>query len=216
MNPLMTRSATATEPTLREAHTAETRRRIVDALGELLVDEHPATLSMPAIARRAGVSVATVYRYFPTKEALLDAGSQLAAGPADGPAPPDQARAEKIEPFLLAAARHTARHAALIQSQLASPVGRDIRRRRLATRLEQVRAVVEDEGLDTSQPEVVRLVHLVVTLMGSGTMLELLDRHGLSPARVAADLSWAVEALTDVTREELRRRTVPTKTRRTR
>ena len=53
-------------PTLREAHRADTRERIVHALGEQLTEEHPAALSVPAVARRAGVSVATVYRYFPS------------------------------------------------------------------------------------------------------------------------------------------------------
>jgi AcrR family transcriptional regulator len=211
-------AAPAPPPSLREAHTADTRRRIVEALGELLVEEHPATLSMPAVARHAGVSVATLYRYFPTKEALLDAGTELADGVADGLGVPtaERARADELEPLLLAAARHVARHAALIQSQLASPVGREIRRRRLGRRLEQVGTVLDREGLDVAEPEVARLARLAVTLMGSGTMLELLDRQGLSPARVAADLSWAIEALTEVTRTDVRRRTSPATTRRPR
>jgi AcrR family transcriptional regulator len=219
MNHLMaTKGRVEPAQSLREAHTADTRRRIVDALGELLVEEHPATLSMPAVAQRAGVSVATVYRYFPTKGALLDAGTELADGVADGLGVPtaEHARADVLEPFLLAAARHVSRHAALIQSQLASPVGRDIRRRRLGRRLEQVGTVLERDGLDLTDPEVVRLAHLAVTLIGSGTMLELLERQGLSPARVAADLSWAIEALTEATRTEVRRRTTPATTRRAR
>ena len=66
------------QPSLRTAQAAATRRRIVDGLLAVLTEDHPATLSVPAVARRAGVSVATVYRYFPTKEALLDAGSEVA------------------------------------------------------------------------------------------------------------------------------------------
>src|SRR5690242_17527309 len=60
---------------LRAAHVAETRRRILDAVNSLLAEEHPAALSVPAVAKRAGTSTATIYRHFPTKEALLDASA---------------------------------------------------------------------------------------------------------------------------------------------
>ena len=48
------------------------------AVAELVADAHPASISVPAVAARAGVGVATVYRYFPTKEALLDASALVA------------------------------------------------------------------------------------------------------------------------------------------
>lgn len=57
----------------REARAGETADRIVAALCELLVDERPALISIPAVARRAKVSVRTVYSHFPTKEALFAA-----------------------------------------------------------------------------------------------------------------------------------------------
>ena len=92
MNHLVSRADVDEEqPSLRASQAAATRRRIVDGLLALLAEDHPATLSVPAVARRAGVSVATVYRYFPTKEALLDAGSEVtdqlieqSGGPATG------------------------------------------------------------------------------------------------------------------------------------
>src|SRR5262245_59662714 len=54
----------------RAAMAADSRRRILEAATAVLargVDE----LSMPAVAREAGVSVPTVYRNFPDKNALL-------------------------------------------------------------------------------------------------------------------------------------------------
>src|SRR5207237_5936910 len=56
----------------RKEHAELTRRAIIDALIGLLVDEHPALVSIPAVAKRANVSVRTVYHHFPTKEALFD------------------------------------------------------------------------------------------------------------------------------------------------
>jgi AcrR family transcriptional regulator len=46
------------------------REAILDAAGELLLGQGLSDVSMDAIAARAGVSKATIYRWWPTKEAL--------------------------------------------------------------------------------------------------------------------------------------------------
>lgn len=46
------------------------RKRLLDAVGEVLRMQ-PDTLGIPAVADRAGLSVATAYRYFPSLEDLL-------------------------------------------------------------------------------------------------------------------------------------------------
>lgn len=43
------------------------------AVGRQVVTEHGAEASLRDIARKAGVGLATLYRHFPTREALLDA-----------------------------------------------------------------------------------------------------------------------------------------------
>ena len=58
----------------REAQAAATREQILDATIELL-GRGVASLTIPAVARQAGVSTPTVYRYFPDKEALIDAAA---------------------------------------------------------------------------------------------------------------------------------------------
>lgn len=50
---------------------AERRARIVDATMLLLRDRDPAGLNMDAVAVQAGVGKATLYRYYPSKDALL-------------------------------------------------------------------------------------------------------------------------------------------------
>jgi AcrR family transcriptional regulator len=51
---------------------ARNRQRVLDAAVELFAD-HGVEAPIPDIARRAGVGVATVYRNFPSKQALLSA-----------------------------------------------------------------------------------------------------------------------------------------------
>src|SRR4051812_19611536 len=56
----------------RDNQKAATRSEIVSAAARLL-SEPPPDVQIPEVARAASVSAATVYRYFPTKDALLDA-----------------------------------------------------------------------------------------------------------------------------------------------
>src|SRR5437588_5595271 len=57
----------------RAASELETRRRITEATVELHQTVGPARASVKAIAERAGVQRATVYRHFPTEETLFEA-----------------------------------------------------------------------------------------------------------------------------------------------
>src|SRR5439155_3179158 len=57
---------------LRAQQAEETRERILDATGRVMA-EGLAFVSIPQVAREAGVSVPTVYRHFATKRDLLAA-----------------------------------------------------------------------------------------------------------------------------------------------
>lgn len=52
---------------------AETRDTILEALGEIVVEEGVGELSVQQVADRAGVSHRTVYRHFSDRQGLLDA-----------------------------------------------------------------------------------------------------------------------------------------------
>lgn len=47
------------------------RTRIMDAARELIVEGGFAAASVAAVARKAGIATGTIYRYFPSREALL-------------------------------------------------------------------------------------------------------------------------------------------------
>ncbi|MEZ5378550.1 MAG: TetR/AcrR family transcriptional regulator [Acidimicrobiales bacterium] len=76
----------------RAAQAAATREAILDAT-IVVMGEGVESFSIPAVAARAGVSVPTVYRYFPDKEALLDAAAERVRDglgvSADQPSPTD-------------------------------------------------------------------------------------------------------------------------------
>ena len=81
---------TPADPSLRDEQVERTRERILDAAVTLLADESFAELTVPLVAKRAGVAVRTVYRYFPSRAALIDAVAVLADG-RFGPTPFPQA-----------------------------------------------------------------------------------------------------------------------------
>ena len=57
---------------LRDAQKEQTRKRILDAAVGLIENADPAGLSFAAIAKAAGVQERTIYRHFPTKDALIE------------------------------------------------------------------------------------------------------------------------------------------------
>jgi len=61
----------------RAESVAETRRRITEAAVELHEQVGPARTTMSAVARHAGVQRQTLYRHFPTEEALFSACSAM-------------------------------------------------------------------------------------------------------------------------------------------
>jgi AcrR family transcriptional regulator len=64
----------ATQKPRGRPRSEKARQAILAAAGELLLGEHPETVSMDEVAERAGVSKATIYRWWPSKETLaLDA-----------------------------------------------------------------------------------------------------------------------------------------------
>jgi AcrR family transcriptional regulator len=69
-NPRKTRSY---KSPLREERSIQTRERILDGLVQVMARNGIAELSIPLVAREAGVSIPSVYRYFPTKRELIDA-----------------------------------------------------------------------------------------------------------------------------------------------
>ena len=66
------------ESPLRAEQMEQTRLRILEATADVLADEQVEEVTVPLVAMRARVSVRTVYRHFPTKEALFDAFGEWA------------------------------------------------------------------------------------------------------------------------------------------
>jgi len=112
----------ATPPRARRADAQRNRDRILEA-ARTVVDEQGTQASLRDVARRAGVGLGTLYRHFPTRDALLETllgrGFDDLAARADGLAatgPPDEALRAWLRDFTLRATAHHGLSASLTEA----------------------------------------------------------------------------------------------------
>ncbi len=184
---------------LREEHRALTTRTIIDAVLDLVADGTIDALSIPAVAERSGVSVATIYRYFKTKDELLAAAAAEPARKALAAIDPDVAAAGDYATIHAALWREFATNMPLLRHQVVSAAGREMRTIRLDTSRRQLAPVLAARGVDPDSAEGRRLISLLMLVSGSLALVELHDRQGLDLDDALEASRWAVEALIDAT-----------------
>jgi AcrR family transcriptional regulator len=183
---------------LREAQRELTQRKILSAVLDLVAEESMGDLSVPRVAERSGVSVATIYRYYPTKDALLNAAAEEPARRAGG----ELNEASDGPAYLLKMWEDFAGHLDLLRHQVASDTGREMRNRRYEASKAWFAESVGRRGIDPETAEGRRLVRLGLLLTSSIAFLDLHDRQGLSPIEAVDDVSWATAVLARATRAQ--------------
>lgn len=190
--------------TSREQQKEATRRRIVRAVAELVAEAHPAAISVPTVAAKAGVSVATVYRYFPTKEALLDASAMVLGDDAKITSLDQYPRTwEELRAALPAQFEALAEQITLTRNQLASPLGRQLRHVRWEAKKAVVDSSLAQAGIDPRSPEGERLAAVADLLTSSTAVLELHDKAGIPIDDASTYVLWALDVLRQATTSEI-------------
>ncbi len=177
----------------RAAQAEATRVRILEATLSVMA-RGVASLSIPAVAREAGVSVPTVYRHFATKQDLLAAvylHVVRRAAPAEF-APPrtlDELRDGVRVMFEgLDSADDLARAA------MASPVAAEARRVGMPARLEVYRRLAGAIAPDLAQPDQARIARVLAILISSSALRLWRDHLGSSVEEAADDIDWVIRA----------------------
>lgn len=184
---------------VRDRATERTRSEIVESAAALLRDEHPAALTVPAVASRAGVSVRTVYRHFPTKADLIDATSRRyldQVGLDDLPTSTDELRQHLGRLWATFASDPEG-----VWAEHRSGAGGELRAARLVRARETVGAAVERHAPSLTDDDEERLVDLVVAMSSSSMFLELVERCGRNVDDAADLVVWAVRTLMDQARD---------------
>jgi AcrR family transcriptional regulator len=184
----------------RKAQAEATKRRILLALVDLLVEERPATVSIPQVARRAGASVRIVYHYFPTKEALFDGLTAAIDGIVtvpDGVALPAASTPAELVAAIPAAHRYFAANRRVFKALAVSELGEQVTASRFDRRRARIEASLEPLRDRLDEDELRRLgglVGLLTSFEGFDTLTSLWE---LSEEEAAQATAWAVTVLCD-------------------
>jgi AcrR family transcriptional regulator len=188
--------------TIRAAQKEVTRQKILGAVLDLVADGGLAEVTVPDVARASGASVATIYRYYPTKDALFEAAASEPARRAAGELPESELAGGPA--YLRAMWRAFAGNMALLRHQLASDAGREMRAARYESSRRWFADACKARGIDPASGAGERAVRLALLLTSSLAFVDLHDRQGVDPDTAADDVSWAIEALVAATLEESR------------
>ena len=180
-----------------------TRERILDAVHALLAEEHPAALSIPAVAQRAGTSLRTVYRYFPTKAALVDAASRSFEAETHPASLTGHVTVDTLEDYLEDVFTGFTKAIDAVRAQHLTPAGRELRDARLPRSRAGTRAALLAAGLgDLPADDLDGITDVVVALIGSSMYLELVDRLGHDEADAARLAAWVTRSIVDRARTD--------------
>ena len=181
----------------RKEHAELTRQAIVDAFVGLLVDDHPATISIPAVAKRANVSVRTVYHYFPTKEALFDELLDQTQRPEYRPELNEATSPKELAANIPLAYEYLERNADLFNAARMSEVNSRIRATLDQRNVDRMAKALEPLADDLDDEAFRRLCAIIGAIASNDTYRNLTGRHGLDLDDAAAATAWAITTLTD-------------------
>ncbi len=180
---------------LQQEQVERTRQKILDGLVRVL-DRGVAGLSVPAVAREAGVSVPTVYRYYNSKEDLLrglaDAWEVRLGAISLLPPPAD---CDRLGPYVRTLFLRYEEIEPTLRTVMAMAEGNQGRRTEMLQRLRMIEDWLDTVAPDLSDEDHVRLRDVIAVLTGSATQRAFKDYLDL-PAEEAAQLvSWAMRQL---------------------
>ena len=179
-------------PTLRDRQSALAREAIVEVFVQHLETGDVDDVPMESLAREAGVSRRTLYRYFPTRDALL-----VAAGEAlrERLGLPFEIGAEGIAASFRTAATRLQRRPALARALLRTEAGRATRGSYRPERVEAVRRAVDAELPALGARERERAAAVLAYLCSSRSWISIQDESGLDQDEARDAVAWAIEAL---------------------
>jgi len=178
----------------------QTREAILRAAQEQLVDHGFTDFNIPGLAEAAGVSVRTIYRYFPTKDALLQ---DLAYWIDDQIGSPKAPRTldemmDGIETIFAAFEDNES----LMRAQWLTTQGRLLREKGRFRRLSALEGTVKQSLPNLPPGELRRATAILSLLLSSRTWQALKDDFGMDGRESGKLITWATRTLV----ADLRRR----------
>jgi AcrR family transcriptional regulator len=191
----------AYDSTLRAEQMEQTRHRILEAVSDALADDTVEDLTIPAIARRARVSVRTVYRHFPTREALFDAWGDWAGENLRILMHQYPETLEELRELPASLFQAYDDNESLVRGVLNSKGARELRTRTRRRRRKQAEKALDEVTAELDSEDRRRASAVIYLLISAPAWQAMREQSGLSGAEAGEAAAWAVRVLTD----ELRR-----------
>jgi AcrR family transcriptional regulator len=193
------RAMTIPVASLRERQAGDVRAAVLEAALEAMETREADDLSMADIAALGGVSLRTLYRYFPDRTALLQAaGERLYASLGvrfEISAPEDIATSFRD------AARRLGARSQLARALVRTRTGRSARGQVRARRVEQIRAALAPMAAAPDE-EKLRLAGAVIAhLCGAEAWISVADESDLADAEAQEAVGWAIDTLVHALRQ---------------
>ncbi|MFZ5643530.1 MAG: TetR/AcrR family transcriptional regulator [Bacillota bacterium] len=167
----------------------------MEAVASLVADGCIHTFSVQDVADRAGISYASVYHHFPTREALLKEMYEWAGEVTEAQMPPAPQTIDEIPGWIEKSIPVFEQHAVVTQATVTALAALNINPQSKRRRDEVIDKIVAD-GVPYLSPEVTRRAAAVIRyLAGSQSWAVLRQRFGLDAADASAALTWALEVL---------------------
>jgi AcrR family transcriptional regulator len=182
-----------TSISLREQHTLATRERILGAVAHLLECGDAEEVTVPAVAEASGVSLRTIYRYYPTREELLEAaGRWIGDELLKHPYPRDL---DEVADLYRQGAPDFDKRPGLVRALALSQLGRQVRGYRRRERLEAIGRALRAELTGLSAPELQRAEAVLAYLHNMLAYTSLREENGLSGEEIGEAIGWAIRTL---------------------
>ena len=185
---------------LRDRQAAVIREAILDALAGRLDHDEPDDVAMTQVAAGAGISLRTLYRYFPTREAMFDAvGDHMVARLG---LPTEITGADDIAPVFLESAMRGAQSPELVRAMLWTRLGRQARSAHRRRRVESIAAALAEVTSHLPPAEARRREGAIVYLCSLPAWITVSEECELSAEDAREGIAWAIETLVGALRQE--------------
>ncbi len=179
---------------LRQEQMRRTREQILDALVRT-IGQGVAGLSIPAVAREAGVSIPTIYRHFRTKQELVAAlggylMQKMGMASLQPPRSLDDLLAISRYGFVKAEDMDEA-----IKIVAVSELGSEMRRDAMPLRIKMLEDALAAELAPLNEQDRVRLRNIILVLTSSAMIRAFKEYLDLSGEAAADNVAWAVRLL---------------------
>ena len=185
---------------LRDRQAAVIREAILDALAALLDHDNPDDVAMPQVAADAGISLRTLYRYFPTREAMFDGVGDHVVARLGLPREIDGA--DDIAPMFLESARIGAKSPELVRAMLWTRLGRRARSPHRRRRVASITAALAEVTSHLPAAEARRREAAIVYLCSLPAWITVSEECELSAEDARRGIAWAIDTLVGALRQE--------------